>query len=65
MEHLKFHLISESGKKMRRNGINDSMEQRRAEGSVVVFRVHKEKTLGENYKEAYELRGLSGKYPAN
>jgi hypothetical protein len=31
------------------------MESRGAEGSVVVFHVHKEKTLGENYKEAYEL----------
>jgi len=24
MDHLKFHLISESGKKMKRNGINES-----------------------------------------
>ena len=49
------HLISGPGKKMERNGINDFMKPRGAEGNVVVFHVHKEMTIGENYKEAYEL----------
>ena len=31
------------------------MKPRGAEGNVVVFHVHKEMTIGENYKEAYEL----------
>jgi len=31
------------------------MEARGDEGSVVVFCVHKEKTLRENYKEVYKL----------
>jgi len=55
MDHLKLHLISGSDKKMERNGIKDLMEPRGAEGTVMVFHVHKEMTFRENYKEAYEL----------
>ena len=56
MDHLKLHLISESGKKMekeRNNRIRSSQEEMK---EVMWFFMYiKEKTLGENYKEAYEL----------
>ena len=57
MGHLKFHPISEPGKKMERTGVNEPDGARGVIRSVVVFHVQyiKEKTLGEDCKEANEL----------
>ena len=56
MDHLKLHLISESGKKMEsewHNRIRSSKEEMKE--VLWCFMYIKEKTLGQNYKEAYEL----------
>jgi len=42
MDHLKFHLTSESDKKMERNWQTNPIEPRGDEGSVVVFHAIKE-----------------------
>jgi len=39
-DHLKFHLISQPGKKMEGNGVNKPDGARGDERSVVVFHVH-------------------------
>jgi hypothetical protein len=57
IDHLKFHLISESGKKMEKEW-NERIRRSQGEIRGVLWFVTyiKEKTLGENYnKEAYEL----------
>jgi hypothetical protein len=52
MDHLKYHQISEPGKKMEWNGVNKPDGGRGDERSVVVFHVHQRKDNGENCKEA-------------
>ena len=52
MDHLKFHLISESGKKMEKEWSNlFRSSQEEMKGVLWLFMYIKEKTLGENYKE--------------
>ena len=45
MDQPKFHLLSESCKKMERNGKMNPMEPRGDEGSVVVFHIHQIKDI--------------------
>jgi hypothetical protein len=40
MDHLKFHIISEPGKKMEGNGVSEPNGAREDKISVVVFHVH-------------------------
>jgi hypothetical protein len=45
MDHLRFHLISELGKKMERMESMNPVEPRGDEGSVVVLPVHQRKDI--------------------
>jgi len=56
MDHLKLHLMSETGKKMEKKWNNRIRSNREDMKRVLwCFMYIKEKTLGEKYKEAYEL----------
>jgi hypothetical protein len=55
MDHLKFHLISDSGKKMEKEWNKRIRRSQEEMKEVLCCFVYIKEEIGENYKEAYEL----------